>query len=79
MMNPTYILCCFFVNLSTQDPRVVQGAFMGCENPGNHIDEGGVAELEEILKQKTFTRQDDLKLHLIDIKLKCMVNCATLF
>ena len=38
---------------------------MGCENPGKHTDEGGVAELEEILKQRTFTRQDDLKLHLL--------------
>ena len=52
---------------------------MGCNNPSNHTDGDGVAELEEILKQKTFTRQDDLKLNFIDVKLKCLVNCATLF
>ncbi|XVF24616.1 hypothetical protein REPUB_Repub13aG0142600 [Reevesia pubescens] len=39
-------------------PPVVQGAVMGCENPSNHTDEGGVAELEDILKQKTFTRSE---------------------
>ncbi|XWS74675.1 hypothetical protein CRYUN_Cryun01aG0018300 [Craigia yunnanensis] len=43
---------------TSTDPPVVQGAFMGCENPGKHTDEGGVAELEEILKQKTFTRSE---------------------
>ncbi|PPR93637.1 hypothetical protein GOBAR_AA27034 [Gossypium barbadense] len=39
-------------------PSVMQGAIMGCENPVNHTEESGVAELEKILKQKTFTRQD---------------------
>ncbi|XWS57109.1 hypothetical protein CRYUN_Cryun09bG0143300 [Craigia yunnanensis] len=43
---------------TSTDPPVVQRAVMGCENPGNHTDEGGVAELEEILKQKTFTRSE---------------------
>ncbi|XP_022747857.1 nuclear pore complex protein NUP1-like [Durio zibethinus] len=43
---------------TSTDPPVVEGAVMGCENPGNLTDEGGVAELEEILKQKTFTRSE---------------------
>ncbi|XVE68569.1 hypothetical protein DITRI_Ditri09bG0078700 [Diplodiscus trichospermus] len=46
----------------TQDPHVEQGAFMQCENPGNVPDEGGVAELEKILKQKTFTRSEIYRL-----------------
>ncbi|KAL1173902.1 hypothetical protein V6Z11_A05G444000 [Gossypium hirsutum] len=48
-------------------PPVVQGDIIECENPTNHSDKGGVAELEEILKQKTFTRQDDLNLSEIDL------------
>ncbi|KAA3464544.1 nuclear pore complex protein NUP1-like isoform X2 [Gossypium australe] len=43
------------------------GDIIECENPTNHSDKGGVAELEEILKQKTFTRQDDLNLSEIDL------------
>ncbi|XVF00062.1 hypothetical protein REPUB_Repub03eG0253600 [Reevesia pubescens] len=43
---------------TSTDPLVVQGTIMGCENPSDHTDEGGVAELEEILKQKTFTRSE---------------------
>ncbi|XP_022765592.1 nuclear pore complex protein NUP1-like isoform X2 [Durio zibethinus] len=43
-------------------PPVVQGTVIGCEYRGNHIDEGGVAELEEILKQKTFTRSEIARL-----------------
>ncbi|TYH75513.1 hypothetical protein ES332_D04G024000v1 [Gossypium tomentosum] len=39
-------------------PSVVQGAIIGCENPVNHTEESGVAELEKILKQKTFTRSE---------------------
>ncbi|KAG4203360.1 hypothetical protein ERO13_A05G396000v2 [Gossypium hirsutum] len=39
-------------------PSVMQGAIMGCENPVNHTEESGVAELEKILKQKTFTRSE---------------------
>ncbi|XP_040970421.1 nuclear pore complex protein NUP1 isoform X6 [Gossypium hirsutum] len=39
-------------------PPVVQGDIIECENPTNHSDKGGVAELEEILKQKTFTRSE---------------------
>ncbi|KAH1038136.1 hypothetical protein J1N35_039879 [Gossypium stocksii] len=39
-------------------PSVVQGAIIGCENPVNHTAESGVAELEKILKQKTFTRSE---------------------
>ncbi|KAH1038135.1 hypothetical protein J1N35_039878 [Gossypium stocksii] len=39
-------------------PPVVQGDIVECENPTNHSDKGGVAELEEILKQKTFTRSE---------------------
>ncbi|XP_039051670.1 nuclear pore complex protein NUP1-like [Hibiscus syriacus] len=60
-------------------PPVVQGAIVGCGSPIKNTEESGVAELEEILKKKTFTRQDDLKLHLIDAKLKCMVTSATFF
>ncbi|XP_022742024.1 nuclear pore complex protein NUP1-like isoform X2 [Durio zibethinus] len=43
---------------TSTNPSVVQGADMGCEDPSNHTDEGGVAELEKILKQKTFTRPE---------------------
>ncbi|KAK8301484.1 hypothetical protein V6Z12_D04G024800 [Gossypium hirsutum] len=39
-------------------PPVVQGDIIECENPTNHSGKGGVAELEEILKQKTFTRSE---------------------
>ncbi|TYI85824.1 hypothetical protein E1A91_D04G022800v1 [Gossypium mustelinum] len=39
-------------------PSVVEGAIIGCENPVNHTEESGVAELEKILKQKTFTRSE---------------------
>ncbi|KAK5834851.1 nuclear pore complex protein NUP1-like isoform X2 [Gossypium arboreum] len=39
-------------------PSVMQGAIMGCENPVNHTEESGVAELEKILMQKTFTRSE---------------------
>ncbi|KAK8504267.1 hypothetical protein V6N13_062616 [Hibiscus sabdariffa] len=39
-------------------PHVVQGAVIGCGNPINHTEESGVAELEEILKRKTFTRSE---------------------
>ncbi|KAK8477299.1 hypothetical protein V6N11_034228, partial [Hibiscus sabdariffa] len=38
------------------DPFVMQTANMESGNPSNHTDEGGVAEVEEILKHKTFTR-----------------------
>ncbi|XVE52394.1 hypothetical protein DITRI_Ditri02bG0118800 [Diplodiscus trichospermus] len=43
---------------TSTDPHVVQGTVVGLENLGNCTDEGGVAELEEILKQKTFTRSE---------------------
>ncbi|MBA0600802.1 hypothetical protein Gorai_004001, partial [Gossypium raimondii] len=49
-------------------PPVVQGDIIECENPTNHSGKGGVAELEEILKQKTFTRQDDLNFYRVDVK-----------
>ncbi|GMI73276.1 hypothetical protein like AT3G10650 [Hibiscus trionum] len=39
-------------------PPVVQGAIIGCGNPINHTKESGVAELEEILKRKAFTRSE---------------------
>ncbi|KAK8629763.1 hypothetical protein V6N13_078591 [Hibiscus sabdariffa] len=39
-------------------PHVVQGAIIGCGNTINHTEESGVAQLEEILKRKTFTRSE---------------------
>ncbi|KAK8509414.1 hypothetical protein V6N13_104692 [Hibiscus sabdariffa] len=39
-------------------PPVEQGAIIGCRNPINHTEESGVAKLEEIFKQKTFTRSE---------------------
>ncbi|XP_039060405.1 nuclear pore complex protein NUP1-like isoform X2 [Hibiscus syriacus] len=42
---------------STVSP-VVQGAIIGCGNPVNLTEKTGVAELEEILKRKTFTRSE---------------------
>ncbi|KAK8541958.1 hypothetical protein V6N13_137466 [Hibiscus sabdariffa] len=43
---------------TSTDPFVMQTANMECGNPSNHTDEGGVAEVEEILKHKTFTRSE---------------------
>ncbi|GMI84658.1 hypothetical protein like AT3G10650 [Hibiscus trionum] len=43
---------------TSTDPFLVKRANMERGNPSNHTDEGGLAELEEILKQKTFTRSE---------------------
>ncbi|KAK8651125.1 hypothetical protein V6N13_140739 [Hibiscus sabdariffa] len=43
---------------ASTDPFLVQRANMERGNPSNHTDEGGLAELEEILKHKTFTRSE---------------------
>ncbi|KAL4325670.1 hypothetical protein GQ457_11G006890 [Hibiscus cannabinus] len=43
---------------TSTDPFVMQTANMECGNPSNHTDEGGMAEVEEILKHKTFTRSE---------------------
>lgn len=76
--EPNLYALLFYMHFSTKVPPVMQGDVIECENPTNHSDEGGFAELEEILKQKTFTRQDDLNLYRVDVKLKCMVICAIL-
>ncbi|XP_039028736.1 nuclear pore complex protein NUP1-like isoform X2 [Hibiscus syriacus] len=43
---------------TSTDPFHVKRADMERENPSNHAQEGGLAELEEILKRKTFTRSE---------------------
>ncbi|GMI84652.1 hypothetical protein HRI_002134500 [Hibiscus trionum] len=43
---------------TSTDPFLVKRSNMERGNPSNHTDEGGLAELEEILKHKTFTRSE---------------------
>ncbi|MBA0630031.1 hypothetical protein Godav_002166 [Gossypium davidsonii] len=66
--EPNLYALLFYMHFSTKVPPVVQGDIIECENPTNHSGKGGVAELEEILKQKTFTRQDDLNFYRVDVK-----------
>ncbi|KAK6271225.1 hypothetical protein POUND7_008323 [Theobroma cacao] len=43
---------------ASTDSPVLEVAITGCDNSSNHTDGDGVAKLEEILKQKTFTRSE---------------------
>lgn len=48
---------CVVANLPAKDsPGVQQGAIDRVDNSGSCSDRGGLMELEQILKQKTFTR-----------------------
>ncbi|OMO50245.1 hypothetical protein CCACVL1_30550 [Corchorus capsularis] len=43
---------------TSTDPPALQVAVTGNDNPNSHMNKAGVAELEELLKQKTFTRSE---------------------